>query len=133
VKFLPDTNACIAMLRQNRPRLTAKWQTVRPVDMVLCSIVVYELRFGADRAPNPANEHAKVDLLLSPYASLPFDDRCAVTCAKVRYVLERAGTPIGPYDVQIATIALTNGLTLVTHNTREFSRVSGLDLEDWEI
>ena len=52
---------------------------------------------------------------------------------EVRESLASAGTPIGPYDLQIAAIALANDLTLVTHNTREFSRVNGLQLEDWQV
>ena len=67
------------------------------------------------------------------FVSLPFDDAAASVYAIIRAHLESAGTPIGPYDLQIAAIALANGLTLVTHNTREFSRVPGLLLEDWEV
>jgi tRNA(fMet)-specific endonuclease VapC len=61
---------------------------------------------------------------------LPFDDQCARRCAEIRAELERNGRVIGPHDLQIAAIALQHGLTLVTHNTRESSRVSGLKLED---
>ena len=53
--------------------------------------------------------------------------------ASLRRHLDTLGTPIGPYDLQIAAIALVNGCTLITHNTREFSRVPGLLLEDWEL
>jgi tRNA(fMet)-specific endonuclease VapC len=74
----------------------------------------------------------KLNAFVSPFASLPFDDQGARICAEVRSQLERAGTVIGPHDLQIAAIALQHGLTLVTHNTREFSRISGLKLEDWE-
>ncbi|KAM3113165.1 hypothetical protein [Phormidesmis sp. 146-33] len=65
--------------------------------------------------------------------SLPFDDFAATTFGVVRAQLESLGTPIGAYDLQIASIALANNLTLVTHNTGEFSRVEGLKLEDWEV
>lgn len=64
--------------------------------------------------------------------SLGFDDAAAEIHAQIRHQLETAGTPIGPYDLQIAAIALDSGLTLVTHNTAEFSRVPGLTIEDWE-
>jgi tRNA(fMet)-specific endonuclease VapC len=63
---------------------------------------------------------------------LPFDDEAAVVHAAIRRHLEAAGTPIGPYDSQIAAIALVHGLTVVTHNTAEFARVPELKLEDWE-
>ena len=130
--FLADTNACIAMLRQRNPKLIARWRAEKATDVVLCSVVVYELRHGAQRSPDPAREHAKLDVFLAPFASLPFDDRCARTCAEIRHDLESQGTVIGPHDLQIAAIAYYHGLTLVTHNTREFSRIQGLKLEDWE-
>ena len=75
---------------------------------------------------------AKVEAILQPYVSLPFDDAAADVHAQIRRHHESLGTPIGPYDLQIAAIALVNGCTVVTHNTNEFSRVPGLALEDWE-
>lgn len=131
--YLPDTNACITLLRQHDSRLIARWQAVNVIDIVLCSVVVYELRYGAERSSDPARGHAKLDLFFSPFTSLPFDDQCAQRCAQIRADLERTGMIIGPYDLQIAAIALRHSLTVVTHNTREFSRISGLKLEDWEV
>jgi tRNA(fMet)-specific endonuclease VapC len=131
--FLPDTNACIALLRQRSNRLIARWRSVKVSDIVMCSVVVYELRYGAERSSDPVRGHSKLDLFLSPFASLPFDDQCARKCAEIRAELERTGRVIGPHDLQIAATALRNGLTLVTHNTREFSRIPGLKLDDWEV
>lgn len=130
--FLPDTNACISLLRRRNPTLIARWQSNQVTDIALCSVVVYELRHGAERSSNPAREHAKLDVFLEPFVSLPFDDLCARRCADVRAKLERNGQSIGPHDLQIAATALENSLTLVTHNTREFSRIDGLKLVDWE-
>lgn len=130
--FLPDTNACITLLRQRNPSLIARWKSVKASDIVLCSITIYELRYGAQRSSDPAREHSKLDLFLRPFISLPFDDQCARRCAEVRAQLQAAGSIIGPHDLQIAAIALQHGLTLVTHNMREFSRVAGLKLDDWE-
>ena len=130
--FLPDTNACITLLRQRHLRLIARWRATKAADLVLSSIVVYELRHGAERSANPAIEHGKLDLFFAPFHSLPFDDACARRCASVRRDLERAGLIIGPHDLQIAATALQHNLTLITHNTAEFSRIAGLSLEDWE-
>lgn len=130
--FLPDTNACITLLRRRDDRLIARWKSVKITDIVLCSIIVYELRYGAQRSSDPAREHSKLDLFLSPFTSLPFDDQCAQRCAEVRAELERAGRVIGPHDLQIAAVALQHRLTLVTHNSQEFSRIAGLKLDDWE-
>jgi tRNA(fMet)-specific endonuclease VapC len=131
--FLPDTNACITLLRQRDHRLIARWKSVKVSDIVLCSIVIYELRYGAQRSSNPSGEHAKLDLFLSPFNSLPFDDECARRCAELRADLEANGKVIGPHDLQIAAIALQHRLTLVTHNSREFSRIAGLKIDDWEV
>lgn len=70
---------------------------------------------------------------LRPYNTLAFDDKAGEVYGRIRSVLERKGTPIGSNDLLIAAIALSNHLILVTHNTREFSRVEGLMLEDWEV
>jgi tRNA(fMet)-specific endonuclease VapC len=130
--FLPDTNTCIALLRQKHPSLIARWQGTKATDIVLCSVVVYELRHGAESSSDPIREHAKLDVFLAPFASLPFDDACARRCAEIRRTLERGGETIGPHDLQIAAVALQHNLTLVTHNTREFARISSLRLDDWE-
>jgi tRNA(fMet)-specific endonuclease VapC len=130
--FLPDTNACITLLRQRDDRLIARWKSIQATDIVLCSIIVYELRYGAQRSLDASREHSKLDLFLSPFTSLPFDDQCAQRCAEVRAELESAGRVIGPHDLQIAAVALQHQLTLVTHNTREFNRIPGLKLDDWE-
>lgn len=71
--------------------------------------------------------------LFDHFPSLAFDGKAALVSGKIRADLHRQGNPIGPYDLQIGAIALANNLTLVTHNTREFSRIEGLQLTDWEI
>jgi len=101
-------------------------------DMRLRSVVKAELYLGVLRSAKPQANRSKVDAFLQPYISLAFDDTAAGIHAGIRHQLETAGTPIGPYDLQIAAIALANSLTLVTHNTAEFSRVPELMLEDWE-
>ena len=64
---------------------------------------------------------------------LPSATRCATRYGAIRALLERAGTPIGSMDLLIAAHPRALGLTLVTHNTGEFSRVPGLPLEDWSL
>jgi tRNA(fMet)-specific endonuclease VapC len=130
--YLPDTNVCIAMLRRRNPALIARWHATKASEFVLCSVAIYELRYGAERCPNPIGEHAKLDVFLSPYSSLSFDDVSATQCARLRRELEIAGLSIGPHDLQIAAIAMQHSLTLVTHNSREFGRIAGLTCEDWE-
>jgi tRNA(fMet)-specific endonuclease VapC len=91
-----------------------------------------ELYFGAARSNDPVKTRANQQLFLSRMASYPFDDAAADHYAEVRSDLQRQGQMIGPNDLLIAAICLANGLTLVTHNVAEFSRVAGLRIEDWE-
>jgi tRNA(fMet)-specific endonuclease VapC len=134
VKYLLDTNTCVQFLRYGTASpVAAKLAAVNPGDVGLCSVVVAELLFGALRSQQTVKNLADVQAFTSSFHSLPFDDRAAAEYATVRADLTAKGTPIGPNDLMIAAIALANGLTLVTHNTVEFSRVVGLTLEDWQI
>jgi tRNA(fMet)-specific endonuclease VapC len=100
-------------------------------DAVCTSIVVAcELRFGAERKGSDKLTQ-RVEQLLAAMPVLPFDDPADRHYADIRAELERAGTPIGNNDLFIAAHARSRGMTLVTHNLREFERVSGLRVEDW--
>jgi len=102
-------------------------------DITVCSVVKAELFYGAYRSNDLQVTLARQQEFLNLFVSLPFDDEAALVYGEIRAQLAALGTPIGPNDFQIAAIALANKLILVTHNTREFSRVSGLQLEDWEV
>ena len=130
--FLLDSNVWITFSRKPHSPVIARLQARVPADIRVCSVVVAELYYGCLRSSKPADNRTKIDALIAPYSSLPFDDTAADRFATLRRHLETLGTPIGPYDLQIAAIALVHGCTMVTHNTAEFSRVPGLLLEDWE-
>jgi tRNA(fMet)-specific endonuclease VapC len=105
---------------------------VHPHDLLLCSVVKAELFYGAMKSANPEKTLAKQQRFINRFTSLPFDDKAVETYGRIRAQLEKLGTPIGPNDLLIAAIAVANHVTLVTHNTREFSRIEGLEIEDWE-
>lgn len=130
--YLLDTNACIAYLNRPESGVRLRLETLPRQDVAVCSVVKAELFYGAMRTSNSERTLARQQTFLNQYVSLPFDDRSALIYGRIRAQLAASGTPIGPYDLQIAAIALANNLTLVTHNTREFSRVEGLRIEDWE-
>jgi tRNA(fMet)-specific endonuclease VapC len=133
MKYLLDTNAWIQCLRTKGNKLVKQRLAAHPPsDVVACSIVVGELCYGAAKSQNPPAEQARVDALLAPHRSLPFDDAAARRFAEVRAQLEAQGQKVADLDLMIAAIALTHGVTLVTHNTVDFARISGLALEDWE-
>ena len=135
MSHLLDTNSAIDHLRRGpNSNVTARLAAAPPGSVVLCSVVVAELYYGALHS-GPAHQAANLALLAQfrqPFVSLPFDDRAAEAYGRIREHLAAVGKPIGPHDLMIAAIALAQGLTLVTHNTAEFSRVPGLTLEDWQ-
>lgn len=132
MRYLLDTNACIVYLNRPMSAVRQRLESLSPADIVVCSIVKAELFYGAMRSNNLTRTLTLQEAFLNNFVSLPFDDLASRIFATIRAELGTLGTPIGPYDLQIAAIAVVNKLILVTHNTREFSRVSGLVIEDWE-
>lgn len=131
--YLPDTNVCVAYLRQRNVAVLQRFAQQSSDDIALCDIVKAELYYGVQRSAQPDRHIVALERFFAGFVSLPFDSRAAEVYGRIRRELEVAGTPIGPYDLQIAAIALANNLTVVTHNTREFRRVNGLRIEDWEV
>ena len=127
-----DTNTCIRIINGRSAEARSRLLRVPTTDVTVGSVVRAELRYGAAKSQTPQRTREKQDIFLRPFASVPFDDRAAEAYGRIRAELERVGTPIGPLDMLIAAIALANGLILVTHNIREFSRVTGLKYEDWQ-
>lgn len=127
--FLIDTNAVIAALK-GHAGLLAQLRRQRPEDVAISSIVAHELYYGAFHGRRVAENLARVDAL--QFSVVEFDREDARASGEIRAALASAGKTIGPYDVLIAGQALSRGLILVTRNTREFARVNGLRLEDWE-
>ncbi len=132
MRYLLDTNVCIIYLKGRNLNLKQRLEVIPAQEIAVCSIVKAELCFGAMKSANPERNFALQQTFLAQFGSLPFDDLAATTFGVVRAQLETRGISIGAYDLQIAAIALVNNLTLVTHNTREFERVDGLQLADWE-
>ena len=129
--WLPDTNVWIAYLNP-RPSAVKPAMRAHPVsDLYLCDVVKAELFFGAFKSQRMEANLAVLDDLFQHFNSLPFDGAAAREFGQMRAELQRAGTPIGPYDLQ-AAIALAHDFTLVTHNTDEFKRVQGLRFVDLE-
>ncbi|CDH44248.1 MAG: type II toxin-antitoxin system VapC family toxin [Candidatus Competibacteraceae bacterium] len=131
-RYLLDTNACIAWLRNDEP-ITQHVVLAGKGHIWLCAPVKAELWFGACKSQRVAENQARLQRFFANLPSLPFDDDAAEHFGDIRATLAHQGKPIGPYDLQIAAIARAHGLIVVTHNTREFARVPGLMLEDWQL
>lgn len=130
MRYLLDTNIISAWARRSHPALLSRMLAVVPSDFAISVLVEHELRYGFARNPL-VKSWPIIESLLALIPSLPLTRPIANRAANLRSDLAAAGTPIGPYDLLIATTALEHGATLVTNSTREFARVPGLGVEDW--
>lgn len=131
--YLLDTNVCIRLLNRDRTSgVAAKLATFQPNQIRLCTIVTYELYYGAYKSQQQDHNLNLLERFCGQFLILPFDPIAANLAGKLRANLEQQGTPIGQNDLKIAAIAIVNHCTLITHNTREFRRIEQLALEDWE-
>lgn len=133
MRFLLDTNACVDYLTGRYPAVVERIQAASPDDLCVTSVVVAELRYGADHSARRRTNHARIDAFLEEIQCLDFDLRAAATYGQLRARLEAQGAPIGPNDMLIAAQALSRGLTVVTDNVGEFRRVSGLKVQNWRL
>lgn len=131
--YLPDTNVWINHLNPAPSIVKTRLSAHPPSQIALCDVVKAELYYGAFKSTRRDANMMILDTLFSDFVSFSFDGKAARIFGDIRADLARKGTPIGPYDLQIAAIAIANDCILVTHNTGEFSRIAGLKLEDWEI
>ena len=131
MKWMLDTDTCIALINRQPRDLIKRLQTKAVGDVGISSITLAELRHGVAKGTRRDQNRAALDRFLLPLDIAAFDDLAADLYGTVRADLETAGTPIGPLDTLIAGHAVSLNVVLVTHNVAEFRRVTGLRLEDW--
>ena len=131
MRYFLDTNICIYFLKGMYPILRDKILSKNPESIAIPSITKAELLHGAEKSHQRERNLAKIHEFLLPFQIEPFSDLHTPVYASIRNTLEKEGNPIGPNDIIIASIVLTNSGILITHNTKEFSRVNGLEIEDW--
>ena len=131
MQYLLDTNACIALLNRTSRVLDRRVRDRAPDEIGLPAPVLYELYYGAFKSQRRKHNVDLLDRLA--FEIVPFDGGDARSAGEIRSRLERAGQPIGPYDLLIAGQAKARELVLITANTREFERVAGLRFEDWSL
>jgi tRNA(fMet)-specific endonuclease VapC len=128
--FVLDTNTLIYHFRGHE-RITREIECLETDRLLLSVVVLYELQVGLEKAVYPLRRVAQLQEVLSRMTLVEFDTAAARSAAQIRAYLESQGTPIGAIDTLIAGVALSLDATLVTHNTREFSRVPNLNIVDW--
>ena len=130
MKYLLDTDTLVYFYKrvgnchQHLERLSDQ-------DIAISTINMFELEFGLAKSSNPLPLRAFLRELIRRYNVIDFDTTACQRAGEIRAYLQSKGTPIGPYDVQVAGVAMARDLVLVTRNTREFERVPGLKVENW--
>ena len=135
MNYLLDTNICIYIIKKSPEQVLKKLEAIisdeKKNEIYLSSVTVSELYYGAEKSNKLEKNLAALRGFLTPFQIVSFDSASAEIFGKVRSELERKGVVIGPYDLQIAAVAMTNDFVLVTNNTKEFKRVAGLNIENW--
>ena len=131
MRYLLDTNTCIYIIKRSPGRLMLRFKRLRVGDVAVSAITVCELQFGVSNSSQPEKNQRALTEFLGPLEILDLPATAAVVYGEIRTRLQRAGTPIGSYDLLLAAHALQRELTLVTNNVREFLRVPDLRTENW--
>lgn len=131
MKYYLDSNICIFFLRNREGVVAQKIASAGREDIKIPSMVKGELLTGAMKSARREQNIVEVMDFLDNYEIVPFDSEAAEVYGEIKSWLELRGTPIGFNDMIIAATALANNGILVTNNTREFSRIPGLMLDDW--
>ncbi|MBI4828535.1 MAG: type II toxin-antitoxin system VapC family toxin [Nitrospinae bacterium] len=129
--YMLDTDICIAMIRGKGARVIAMLKSLPPGDALLSSVTAAELYCGVFKCAAPRRAMDALAIFMGPFEVASFGQEAALAYGRIRAALEKEGKVIGSMDMLIGAHALSWGATLVTHNTREFSRVKGLKLADW--
>jgi len=134
LNYLLDTNACIALINGKPVAVRARFQKVLDAGarVSVSTVAAFELWYGVAKSARQQSNTSRLETFFAgPIGLLPFEAEDAIAAGKIRATMEAEGRPIGAYDLLIAGLALRHKLTLVTANTKEFSRVKGLLWEDW--
>ena len=131
MNYLFDTNTCIYFLNKSSDRIISRFQELSPSVIKLPAITVAELFHGAEKSKTKKKNWEIVKTFISNFEIVSFDANSCQVYTMIRASLEKNGVPIGPMDLLIASISLSNNFILVTNNIKEFKRIKALKLENW--
>lgn len=131
MRFMLDTNICIYIIKKKPRKVFDTLMKLKIGDVCISAITLAELEYGAEKSQHRERNKIALAGFLTPLEIHPFSDKSAVKCGEIRAALEKKGQVIGAYDLLIGAHALSENLTLVTNNTKEFSRIPNLSLENW--
>jgi tRNA(fMet)-specific endonuclease VapC len=134
LKYLLDTNVCIALINEKSPFIGTRFlkELTTGAQLFASSIVALELWYGVAKSMHQEVNAQRVSTFFAGHvAILPFEEEDARIAGRIRAAIEAVGKPVGAYDLLIASQALRHEMILVTANTREFARIKNLQWEDW--
>lgn len=131
MKYLLDTNICIAAFRPEFLWLREKIAAHPVADIGISVLTLAELYYGVYKSEQPLKNEAVVKQFLSVFHIVHFDEEMSALNEKIRSVLEKSGKPVGNMDLLIASQTLSLKLTLITANENEFNRIATLKIENW--
>lgn len=133
MRYMLDTNFCIYAIKHKPEQVFLKLQEHDPSEICISSVTYAELVHGVEKSQAIEKNRVALTLLLAGIEIMDFDSSAAESYGKIRAKLEKMGKPIGPLDMMIAGHVESLGYTVVTNNTREFMRLSGLKIENWAL
>lgn len=131
MKYLLDTNICIYIIKQKPLSVKQRFQSFDISNMGISIVTLGELEYGAAKSQNPSHNRQTLAIFCAPFEIVGLNPEDARIFGNIRADLEKRGQPIGSYDLLIAAQALSRGLTVVTNNVKEFSRINNLGVENW--
>ncbi len=131
MRYLLDTDICIYLIKKRPRKVLEQFKSHSPGDVAISTITIFELEYGVAKSNYKQKSQNALTRFLSPLDIIDMDRAAASEAAVIRADLDKNGTPIGAYDLLIAGLAKAQQMTLVTNNTREFSRVKDLNIENW--
>lgn len=129
--FLLDTNICIYTIKQTSSKLLDKIQQEADRGIFISTLTIAELEYGIANSQYPEKNRLALMKFLTPFELLAYDEHDAISYGAIRKDLKQKGLLIGPMDLLLASQAISKKLILVTNNSRELSRVQGLQIQDW--
>lgn len=131
MKYLIDTNICIYIMNKKPASVIDKFMSVAIGEIGISSITVSELQYGVAKSNRKIENTKRLNEFLLPFETLSYDSDAAAVYGNIRAQLENTGQIIGPLDLLIGAHALSQNLTIITNNIREFDRIDGLVVENW--
>ena len=132
MKWMLDTNICIDIIRERPRSLLDRFNDHSVGDIGMSVVTLAELEYGVSASSRPAKNRQALEQFVSPLEIVSFDRSATTAYGRLRATLEKKGQMIGSMDLLIAAHAVSLNVRLVTHNSREFGRVPGLHIEDWQ-